>query len=115
MGIPRDSVTLCPYSEEWKLYFEKEKANLYNCTKEYLVDIQHVGSTSIIDMPSKLIIDIAVAIIDLNRSFQLIDDIKSISYHFKGSLGMNNRFFFWKCNDGINTHNLHIVEYGDKN
>lgn len=28
---------------------------------------------------------------------------------------MSNRFFFWKCNDGINTYNLHIVEYGDKN
>lgn len=25
LGIPKDSVILCPYSEDWKLYFEKEK------------------------------------------------------------------------------------------
>jgi hypothetical protein len=25
LGIPKDSVILCPYSEDWRLYFEKEK------------------------------------------------------------------------------------------
>lgn len=115
LGISKNSVMLCPYSEEWRLLFEKEKTNLYNCTKEDLIDIQHIGSTSIIGMPSKPIIDIVVAIKHLNEGFRLVNDVESIGYHFKGTLGRSNRFFFWKVDKGTNTHNLHIVEHGDKN
>lgn len=115
IGVSKNSVMLCPYSEEWHLLFEKEKANLYNCTKRNLIDIQHVGSTSIIGMQAKPIIDIVIAVKDLNEGFELVNDVEAIGYHFKGSLGKSNRFFFWKEDEGINTHNLHIVEHGDKN
>lgn len=115
LGISKNSVMICPYSEEWRLNFEREKINIYNCIKEYIIDIQHVGSTSINGMAAKPIIDIMVTIKELKEGFQLINDLESIRYHFKGSLGKSNRFFFWKENDGINTHNLHIVEQGDEN
>jgi len=115
IGIDKNLVTLCPYSEEWKILFENEKMNLYNCIKEYIIDIQHVGSTSINGIYAKPIIDMVIVIEDLNDGFKLIDDIESMGYHFKGNLGKSNRFFFWKGTEGNNTHNLHIVEYGDKN
>ena len=115
IGIPKNSVVLCSYSEEWKMLFEKEQENLYSCIMEYAMDIQHVGSTSIRGMCAKPIIDIVVVIKDLNDGFKLIDKIESLGYHFKGSLGKSNRFFFWKGDEDKNTHNLHIVEYGDKN
>lgn len=115
VGLSKNSVMLYPHSEEWSMLFEKEKINVYNCIKEYVIDIQHVGSTSIRGMCAKPIIDIVVAIKDLKDGFKLIDDIESIGYHFKGSLGKSNRFFFWKGNENNNTHNLHIVQYGDKN
>lgn len=115
LGVSKNSVMLCPYSEEWHLLFEKEKTNLYNCTERCLIDIQHVGSTSIIGMPAKPIIDIVIAVKDLNEGFELVSDVEAIGYNFKGSLGKSKRFFFWKEEEGINTHNLHIVEHGDKN
>ena len=115
VGLSKNSVKLYPHSEEWSILFEKEKIKVYNCIKEYVIDIQHVGSTSIRGMHAKPIIDIVVAIDDLKDGFKLIDDIESIGYHFKGSLGKSNRFFFWKGNETNNTHNLHIVQYGDKN
>ena len=64
LGLSKNSVVLYPHSEEWNNLFEKEKINLYNCIKEYVIDIQHVGSTSIIGMYAKPIIDIVVAIKD---------------------------------------------------
>lgn len=115
VGLSKNSVELYAHSEEWSILFEKEKINVYNCIKEYVVDIQHVGSTSIRDMFAKPIIDIVVAIEHFDDGFKLIDDIESIGYHFKGSLGKSNRFFFWKGTETNNTHNLHIVQYGDKN
>lgn len=115
IGLPKNSVILYPHSEKWIILFEEEKNNLYNCIKEYVIDIQHVGSTSISGMYSKPIIDIVVGIKHFKDGFKLIDDLESIGYNFKGSLGKSIRFFFWKGNEGNNTHNLHIVEYGDKN
>jgi len=115
IGLSKNAVYLCPYSEEWNTLFEREKINIHNCIENYIVDIQHVGSTSIKDMHSKPIIDIVVGINDFNDGFKLIESIESIGYHFKGSLGNSNRFFFWKGSEDDNTHNLHIVEYGDKN
>lgn len=115
IGISKNAVELCPFSQEWSLLFEKEKLSLYNLIGDYVVDIQHVGSTSIKDMPSKPIIDIVVGLKDLNDGFTLINTIESLGYHYKGSLGKSNRFFFWKGSEDNNTHNLHITEYGDKN
>jgi GrpB-like predicted nucleotidyltransferase (UPF0157 family) len=115
IGIPKNSVVLCPYSEEWETLFEREKENLYSSIKEYAMDIQHIGSTSIKGMYAKPIIDIIVVIKDLNDGFKLIQVIESLEYHFKGSLGKSNRFFFWKGDEDKNTHNLHIVEFKDKN
>lgn len=115
VGLPKNLVNVYPHSEEWSVLFEKEKINVCNCIKEYVIDIQHVGSTSIRGIYAKPIIDIVVAINDLKDGFKLIEDLEYIGYHFKGSLGKSNRFFFWKGNEDNNTHNLHIVQYGDKN
>lgn len=115
IGISKNAVTLCPFSQEWSLLFEEEKVNLYKTIGAYVVDIQHVGSTSIKDMQSKPIIDIVVGLKDFNDGFKLIDKIEALGYHFKGSLGNSNRFFFWKGSEDSNTHNLHITEYNDEN
>lgn len=114
LGVPKNSVILYPHSEEWTILFQRERINLYSCIKEEVIDIEHVGSMSINGMCSKPIIDIVVGIKDFKDGFRLIDDIESIGYHFKGSLGKSNRFFFWKGNKSSNTYNLHIVEYGDQ-
>jgi GrpB-like predicted nucleotidyltransferase (UPF0157 family) len=115
IGLSKNSVILYPHSKEWSKLFEEEKINICNCIEKYIIDIQHVGSTSINDLHSKPIIDIAVGINDFKNGFNLIDDLESIGYHFKGSLGKSKRFFFWKGNENSNTYNLHIAEYGDGN
>lgn len=115
IGISKNSVILYPFSQEWSLLFEQEKSNLYNTIGDYVIDIQHVGSTSIKDMPSKPIIDIVVGLRNFNDGFKLIDKIQTLGYNFKGSLGNSNRFFFWKGSKDNNTHNLHLTQYGDKN
>lgn len=77
IGLSKNNVHLYPYSEEWTTLFEKEKINLYNCIGDYVVDIQHVGSTSIKGMHSKPIIDIVVGLKDFNDGFKIA------AYNFK--------------------------------
>jgi GrpB-like predicted nucleotidyltransferase (UPF0157 family) len=63
-GLEKGVVRLVPYAPEWKRLFEVEKACLQEILGATILDIQHVGSTSIPGMPSKPIIDIAIAIDD---------------------------------------------------
>lgn len=115
LGVPKNSVILCPYSEEWSRLFEIERTSLCNKLKEHAVDIQHVGSTSIVRMSAKPIIDIVIVLKNFNEGFALIEDIETLGYHYKGSLGKSKRFFFWKGSEYNNTYNLHLVECDDNN
>jgi len=62
IGLARGIVKVVPYSYEWKeLYIQEEKL-LYSLIGKYVLDIQHVGSTSIESLDSKPIIDIAAGV-----------------------------------------------------
>ncbi|MEO3944931.1 GrpB family protein [Gorillibacterium sp. CAU 1737] len=115
LGIPKGTVNLVPYSAEWSSLFQLEKERIIANTSVPFVDIQHVGSTSIIGIPTKPVIDLVAAVGDFVEGYDFIRDAEAIGYYFKGSLGKSNRFFFWREIDNKNTHNLHIVKYGDEN
>ena len=75
--------------------------------------IEHIGSTSIIGIKSKPIIDIAVGI----NSFSVIEEIKDIleRNNFKYSkIKLKNTVVDFICEqDGKRTHNIHFVIYDD--
>ena len=57
IGLERGIVKLTPYTAEWKRLFEKEKARLQVAIGDYVLDIQHVGSTSIPGNGKSLLIE----------------------------------------------------------
>ena len=65
-GLRRGRVELMPYQEEWS----KSAENVIRLLKQLLgdtaIDIQHVGSTAISSTHAKPIVDIAVAVRDLD-------------------------------------------------
>lgn len=115
IGLPRGTVKLSPYSDEWRLLYQNEKEELIQCIGEYIIDIQHVGSTSIPNLDSKPIIDIVIGIKKLNDGFLCIEPLKKLGYKYKGTMGESKRFFFAKGDEENRTHHVHIVEYGDRN
>ncbi len=62
LGLDRGIVRLVPYSPEWQKLFEEEERLLRSAIGEHVVDIQHIGSTSIPGLEAKPILDIAVAV-----------------------------------------------------
>ncbi|MBS4537713.1 GrpB family protein [Clostridium sp. D2Q-11] len=115
IGLPRGKVKLSPYSKEWSILFEKEKDELIKSIGKFIIDIQHVGSTSIPHMDSKPIIDIVIGIKELKDGLQCMKPLEKLGYHYKGHMGKSNRLFFAKGNEDNRTHHVNIVEYGDKN
>ena len=66
MGLINNTVSLEKNYELFKSLFEKEKAYLENIFKENRFKIEHVGSTSVKNLLSKPVVDIAIGVDDLN-------------------------------------------------
>ena len=60
IGFKKGIVKLEPYNVEWGKIYKKEAELLLNTIGKHVLDIQHVGSTSISGLDSKPVIDIAI-------------------------------------------------------
>ena len=108
IGLERGVVKLIPYTAEWKRLFGKETALLRTVIAQYVLDIQHVGSTSIPGMVAKPIIDIAIAVTNFEEARVCIPPIEQLGYEYKGEFGIPRRHYFVKGNP--RTHHIHMNE-----
>ncbi len=108
IGLKRGIVELAPYTYEWKEEYNKEEKLLYSVIGKYVLDIQHVGSTSIEGLDAKPIIDIAVAVESLDKVECFKDLLENIGYQYRGNAGIEGRLMFAKGSEDLRTHYLHI-------
>jgi GrpB-like predicted nucleotidyltransferase (UPF0157 family) len=96
LGLEKGLVRLVPYTPAWKRYFELEKASLQAVLGSNILDIQHVGSTSIPGMIAKPIVDIAIAVVDFEEARLCIPLIEGLGYEYRGEFGIPHRHYFVK-------------------
>jgi GrpB-like predicted nucleotidyltransferase (UPF0157 family) len=108
IGLEKGLVRLEPYTPEWQRLFKIEKASLQTLLSPYILDIQHVGSTSIPGMSAKPIIDIAIAITDFEKASVCIPLLEGLGYEYKGEFGIPRRHYFVKGDP--RTFHIHMSE-----
>ncbi|HEY5583232.1 MAG TPA: GrpB family protein [Ruminiclostridium sp.] len=108
IGLKSGIVKLSSYDNEWQVLFNAEKELIKKQIGEFVLDIQHVGSTSIPGLESKPIIDIAVGVHPLDIGLQCIEPLVSVGYEYKNDAGIPGRHFFAKGSKENRTHYLHI-------
>jgi GrpB-like predicted nucleotidyltransferase (UPF0157 family)/protein associated with RNAse G/E len=108
LGLPRGTVTLSPYHAEWPVLFRDEATQLQSAIGAHVLDIQHVGSTSIPGIPAKPIIDIAVAVDNFEAAAICIQPLEALGYHYRGEAGIPRRHYFSKGDPS--TYHLHMNE-----
>lgn len=97
IGLEINTVKLVPHSDTWKEAFLKEKENLENILGNKVVQIEHVGSTSIPNMPAKPIIDIVVALDSIGSVEYAVKKLVANGYIYKGPIeSTNDRYGFVK-------------------
>lgn len=104
-------VDVMPFSERWSLDFEEEAAVLQGIFGAEIVEIHHVGSTSIHGLSAKPIIDIIPVVKDISRIDQYNGNMAAIGYEAKGENGIAGRRYFQKGGDE-RTHHVHIYANG---
>lgn len=100
-------VQLDPYTSEWKYEFESEKEKLLSILNNRILDIQHVGSTSIEGGYAKPVIDILIGIESLELGETLIPLLVEQGYIHK--FNVPEEIYFKKQRYGLTTHHIHIA------
>lgn len=108
LGLTSGQLRLVPYEPNWPLLFLAEKERILASLGNHILDVQHIGSTSIPGMPAKPILDIGVAVANFEEARCCIPLLKQFGYQYKGENGILRRHYFIKGEP--RTHHLHMLE-----
>lgn len=103
-------VRIVPYHSRWAEHFHREEELLLKVMGEAALDIQHVGSTSIVGMPAKPIVDILVGLESLPVVEPFVENLKQIGYEDRGNGEEPGRRYFVKGAEERRTHHLNFCE-----
>lgn len=114
MGLKRGVVLLDNYSENWVKQYLLEETFLKDKLKNYILEIEHVGSTSIPGIKAKPIIDILIVIESLNKIDEIENILSKYGYYNRGGQGVDDRCFFAKGEEDARTHYIHFTTFKSK-
>ena len=105
-----EQVIIEEYTSEWIELFEKEKKIILSAIGQYVERIEHSGSTSVIGLASKPIIDIAIGLHSLDDAVHCIPLMEKLDYQyvpeFEDELPM--RRYFRKPPNGSSKRKYHV-------
>ncbi|KAJ2021513.1 hypothetical protein GGI01_000021 [Coemansia sp. RSA 376] len=103
-----DPFKVVDYDPTWAKLFSNEHDLILSTIAQYVMTVEHVGSTSIPGLAAKPIIDIQVVVQDFSNLSQCIEGMTGIGYVYKGLLGIEGREYFKRPG-----FHVHMVQMGN--
>ena len=114
MGSPTSEdapIRVLPYSADWPGLFASEKLVLRTALEPWLVaEIEHVGSTAVVGLSAKPVIDIMAPVRDLESSRHAIAAAQSLGYCYY-PYRPDQMHWFCKPSPAVRTHHLHLIPW----
>ena len=118
----KNKIIVVEYNPKWAEQFT-ELRNLLLCyvNEEDIISIEHVGSTSIVGLKAKPIIDLDIIVADEERMKKVIAQLAKLGYEHIGDLGVKGREAFKRPPENILTdgtgrkwfgHHLYVCQTG---
>jgi len=110
-------VEIVEYDPKWATLYREEKARVLAAVGHLAVAVEHIGSTAVVGLGAKPIIDIMVGVNRLSDAQQCIEPLGSIGYEYQPEheVTMPERRFFGKGEPPKEQHyHLHMVEKGSE-
>lgn len=106
-------IVLEEYNASWPAVFAEEKRKLENIFPVENIAIEHIGSTSVVGLGAKPVIDMMIGVSDFSLANIFISGIEGLGYQYISSYEsvMPFRKFFIKDDLGKRTHHIHLVEF----
>lgn len=109
-GVERYNVCLLEHNPDWEKEFLIVKKELFECWNENIMNIQHVGSTSIQSICAKPILDVAVQLKSIEDMD--VDALKLLGYSYCGPRNKNERYhlFVLRGDNEISLRHIHCYD-----
>ena len=105
---------ILPWNAEWPNLYHHEEKLLKELLKDEIINIFHIGSTSVPAIGyAKPIIDILAVVKDITKIDLYNETLQGLGYEPKGECGISGRRYFPKGREN-RTHHLHIFQTGNK-
>jgi D-glycero-beta-D-manno-heptose 1-phosphate adenylyltransferase len=111
-GRSRPRIYLADHDARWAEMFEEARRQLLEAVGEQVEAIEHVGSTSVPGLAAKPVIDIMVAVKDLEDAPLCYTPLHRLGFVYvpKHEAVLPMRRYFRRGPPGAATHHLHMVE-----
>ena len=112
IGLKRNTLEVVDHDPDWGTLALEACQSLRDTCGEFLVDVQHVGSTAVPDLPAKPILDIAAAVVTFDSMRELVGRLAAMGYLYRGDHGdAGGHLFVVDSSPDIRTIHLHVVEH----
>ena len=117
IGLKRGAVQLCEHEKEWEIEAQNTIVRLKEILGDVIKDIQHVGSTSILTIKAKPIIDIALAVDDFDDILSYEKQLKDAGFYYRpnAQASIRDQLLFacgnyYEGTGELQTHFIHVVK-----
>jgi GrpB-like predicted nucleotidyltransferase (UPF0157 family) len=106
------TVVLAEYDPRWPERYQHERERILRAIGEYVVAIEHIGSTAVPGLGAKPIIDMMVAVRSLGRDAPAcVEPLSRLGYEYVPRPDFKDSVFFCHGVWGPSTRHLHLTEY----
>lgn len=115
IGLYKGTVTVEPHNVEWERSAQEVIDKLKNILKEVILDVQHIGSTSVKNVCAKPIVDIVVGVSSFDRIRKYNDILMTEGIIYRGEDHPEQLLYICgKLENNLHTHYIHVVIWGQK-
>lgn len=107
-------IEVVDYQQNWPELFAQESAQLSEVLATLEPTIHHIGSTAVVGLAAKPVIDILLEVDDVSNLDDLEDLFTELGYLGRGELGIPGRRYFQKGGD-LRSHQIHTFARGSDN
>ena len=116
IGLKKGYLEIMDYRDDYRVIYDAEKNELIDIYKDRIFRIDHVGSTSIIGIKSKPIIDILIQTNDIEDFISFTEShVEGETYTVKKEPTMGGDYLIRKEEDGKVKAFIHVYQTGDVN
>lgn len=107
-----DEIIVVPHNAGWPARFRIESQLLHVALRDLKPAIEHIGSTSVLGLAAKPIIDMLVGVPSLTAFESQSERLAIFGYQYipEYERALPDRRFFKRVVNGVRTHHVHVVE-----
>lgn len=112
LGLESGVVRVVPYDPEWPRLFRAEARRLIACLAPHSIVLEHTGSTSVIGLTAKPVLDILAGLVDGASIDAYIERLVGCDYVHRGEQGIPGREFFRRGEP--RAYHIHLTRIGSQ-